>query len=102
MKKVLLAAAILMGTASAVVPTLSVTASAQTCDPSSPCLYTGSARTSGGATINIVVKLDSNKNFVAEVAGKGTFYVLASQTDEDKAHGSHYVNVNGNKYYFSM
>ena len=102
MKKVLLAAAILMGGASAVVPALTVTASAQTCDPNSPCLYTGDAENPTKSRIKIVVKYDKNGQPVAEVANQGTFYVFKSETDEDKANGSHYVNVNGSKYYFSM
>lgn len=102
MKKVLLAAVILMGGASAVVPALTVTASAQTCDPSSPCLYTGPAKNPTLGTIRIVVKYDKNGQPVAEVANEGTFYVFKSETDEDKSHGTHYVNVNGSKYYFSM
>ncbi|MBD5210561.1 MAG: hypothetical protein HDS77_04740 [Bacteroidales bacterium] len=102
MKKVLLAAAILMGGVSAVVPALTVTASAQTCDPNSPCLYTGSAICPGVGSKQIVVKFDKNGQPVAEVGNQGTFYVFKSETDEDKANGSHYVNVNGSKYYFSM
>lgn len=91
-----------MSSATAVVPALSFTAAAQTCDPSSPCLYTGSAKTVGGSSVSISVKMDVHGNYVAEVNGKGTFYVLVSQTDEEKSRGSYYINVGGNKYYFSM
>lgn len=87
---------------SSIIPTFQFSIAAQTCDPSSPCLYTGEAKTVGGVAINIVVKFDSNNNYVADVEGKGTYYVIVSQTEEDKSHGGYYVNVKGLKYYFSM
>ena len=102
MKRVLLAVAILMGSASVVVPTLTITASAQTCDPNSPCLYSGKAETSTGSTVTIVVKMDKRGNPVAEVDGKGTYYVFLSQTDFEKRYGNYYINIDGKKYYFTM
>ena len=103
MKRVLLAVAILMGSASVVVPTLTITASAQTCDPNSPCLYSGTAKVGGGSsTVTIVVKMDKRGNPVAEVNGKGTYYVFLSQTDEEMSYGNYYINIDGDKYYFTM
>lgn len=101
MKKLFIVAVILMGGVSTI-PVLSFTATAQTCDPSSPCVYTGQARSARGVTYKIVVKIDSNHNYVAEVAGKGTYYVCDSKSDDDKAYGNYYVNVEGEKCYFSM
>ena len=102
MKRILLAVAILMGSASVVVPTLTITASAQTCDPDSPCLYTGKAKWPGNGSVDIVVKMDKHGNPVAEVKGKGTYYVFLSQTDEEMSCGNYYINIDGSKYYFTM
>jgi len=101
MKKVMLTAALLMGGA-AIMPSFAPDAMAQTCDPKSPCLYTGKAKSAGGATKTITVKMDANREFVAEVDGCGTFYVMESTSETDKAHGAYYVNVDGTKYYFNM
>lgn len=101
MKKLLLAMALLTG-AAGIVPSFAPEAMAQTCDPQSPCLYTGNATSTGGGTKEITVKFDANREPVAEVAGHGTFYVMRSETEADKAYGSHYVNIKGTKYYFNM
>lgn len=101
MKKLLLAVALLTG-AAGIVPSFAPEAIAQTCDPQSPCLYTGNATSTGGGVRKITVKMDANRQFVASVEGEGTFYVLESTTDADKSNGAYYVNINGIKYYFNM
>lgn len=101
MKKILLAFAILMGGTS-IMPSFSIPAVAQVCDPSSPCLYTGEAKAANGFTCTITVKFDKSGNPVAEVSGKGTYYVMKSETEADKALGTHYVNVAGRKFYFNI
>lgn len=75
MKKLVLILALAIG-----VPVVSTTTSvlvAQTCDPDSPCLFNGIAEpASGPFAVSIAVKLDKNGNLVAEVGGKGTYYVF--------------------------
>lgn len=102
MKKVLLVVAFLMG-GTAIIPSMSFPTVAQTCDPNSPCLYTGTAVNSNStSSVSITVKMDRNGNYIAEVANKGTFYVFESRTDDDKSHGAYYINIDGRKYYFNM
>lgn len=101
MKKLLLAAVLITG-AAGIAPSFAPEAMAQTCDPQSPCLYTGKATSSSSGTKEITVKMDANRQFVATVSGHGTFYVLESTTETDKSHGAYYVNIDGTKYYFNM
>ena len=101
MKKLVLILALAIG-----VPVVSTTTSvlvAQTCDPDSPCLYTGSAYSSSGKnSVVITVKMDKNGNWVAEVVHKGTYYVFESRSAADQEYGNYYVSVDGTKYYFNM
>lgn len=84
-----------------VVSTTTSVVSAQTCDINSPCLYTGGAKSESGGKKTITVKISTNGRFVAECS-HGVFYVFESTSEEDKKEGSHYVNIDGDKYYFDM
>lgn len=101
MKKIILISALLLGGA-----TVSTTVYAkpipQVCDPNSPCIYTGRATNKNGGSCTITVQYDKKGNAVANVTNKGTYYVMKSETDEDKKHGTHYINLNGSKYYFNL
>lgn len=103
MKKLVLILALAIG-----VPVVSTTTSvliAQTCDPDSPCLYSGRACPADRISwddLTITVKLDKNGNWVAEVKNKGTYYVFESRSAADQKYGNYYVSVDGRKYYFNM
>lgn len=101
MKKLILISALLLGGA-----TVSTTVYAkpipQVCDPNSPCIYTGTATALNQNSCYITVQYDKKGNLVANVKNNGTYYVMKSETDEDKKHGTYYINYNGLKYYFNL
>ena len=104
MKKLFLIFALMIGGTSINTLQVYATPSIQTCDPNSPCLYTGNAKSVTGSreTIKITVKIGTDKNYIATCSDGNTFYVFQSVTDADKSYGSYYINRNGHKYYFNM
>lgn len=101
MKKVFLALALAFGGVAVSLPSYSVVAP-QTCDINDPCLYTGYAKNATGAKFLITVKVNKDGYYIAVTEDGSTYYVRESTTEEDRNHGTHYINVNSNKYYFNM
>lgn len=100
MKKVFLALALAFGGVAVSLPSYSVVAP-QTCDINDPCLYTGYASNNGGG-FKITVKVNKDGYYIAVTEGGSTYYVRESTTEEDRNHGTHYINVDSKKYYFNM
>lgn len=101
MKKIFLALALAFGGVAVSLPSYSVVAP-QTCDINDPCLYTGIAKTAKGTTIPITVKVNKDRIYIAITGDGSTYYVMESTTEEDRSHGTYYINVNGSKFYFDM
>ena len=100
MKKLFVTLVLAIGSMGVVMPTYA-TPVAQVCDSNSPCLYTGEAKTAKGTEWSIVVKYDTRGKIVAQT-NKGTYYVFKSESEKDKAYGSHYFSYDGRKWYFNM
>ncbi|MCH5221079.1 MAG: hypothetical protein J1F05_01965 [Muribaculaceae bacterium] len=97
MKKLLLAAFVLLGGLGAFITPTYAEPAHQVCAPDSPCLYTGYAKCDN-FKIYITVKMDKNGQPIASFRDNNKDYTVYVFIDNN----GYYVNHDGRKYYFNM
>lgn len=102
--KYIIAAALLIGGIGISTITTYAAPNPEVCDPNSPCVYTGVARTTNTTPIkSIYIKVYySNGAWLAEVRETATGQVTATLVPIPDGDGKWHLNYKSDAYYFNM